>query len=233
MPSRARRQWIVRAGLRTVLASALALGIMAGSNIVRPAAASAGCDLLNTIPTSLTDAITVPNVSLDAGDKVSVTASAPTVGSPTSVEIALSGVGVVAGTLFPGTATYSAPTAFVGTFIFTVNNGQATLAISCAGAPPPATPPTEAPTKPPTEAPTAMPTVMETPTVIETPAPAATEVPPATEPTSTVPTRPISELPGTGGGPESRSGQSGLWLLIALFAVIGLGISGLLARRAR
>jgi hypothetical protein len=217
-----------------MLASALALGIMAGSTNVRPAAASAGCDLLNTIATSLTDAITVPNVALDAGDKVSVTASAPTVGSPTSVEIALDGVGVVAGTLFPGTATYQAPTAFVGTFIFTVNNGQATLAISCAGLPPSlGTPPTEVPTETPIEAPTAMPTVMETPTVIETPAPAATELPPATEPTSTVPTGPISELPGTGGGPGSGSSGNALWLLLALMVVIGLGISGLRARRAR
>jgi uncharacterized repeat protein (TIGR01451 family) len=63
----------------------------------------------------------------------------------------------------------------------------------------------------------------------------ATEVPTA-PPTSTATSEaaaPVSELPSTGGGPDSGSGRGEIWLLVALLVVTGVGIRGVRARRSR
>jgi hypothetical protein len=74
------------------------------------------------------------------------------------------------------------------------------------------------------------------PTDTPTPPQTATE-PPLATPIAFVPTStaagPIAELPGTGGGPTSRSDRRDLWLLMTLLALSGLGLGGLRAKRAR
>jgi uncharacterized repeat protein (TIGR01451 family) len=118
--------------------------------------------------------------------------------------------------------------------------------------------PTDTPTNTPTETPTDTPT--NTPTVTNTPPPGATDTPfptetsiPATEaptetaaptetPTSTdtpaatatsETTGGVTDLPNTGGGPESGVGGNELWLLVTLLVVIGVGVGGFHARRSR
>jgi len=242
--------------LSLVIASILALGFMLSVvDRQHTIADSIGCIVVDGILTQEAPLIMIHNGTFDAGDVVSVTASTPITGSPTTVEILVNGT-LVASTAFPGTAVYTIPTTGVISLIqLGVDLGTARLDTACTPAPPTPTPiSTDTPTNTPTDTPTETPTATETPTVTETPPPGATDTPlptetaiPATEaPTETaVPTEPptstatsettggVSELPSTGGGPGSGSGRTELWLLVVLLALTGAGITGFRARRSR
>jgi uncharacterized repeat protein (TIGR01451 family) len=82
--------------------------------------------------------------------------------------------------------------------------------------------------------PTSTPAVTSTAEPTETALP-TTEVPtgtPAATATSDT-TGGVTDLPNTGSSPGSGSGRTGIWLLLALLAVTGIGIGGVRARRAR
>jgi hypothetical protein len=240
MASNTQHRPMLRAVLSLVIASAMALGIMAGTVGVRHAAASQGCDAVNAISTQLAPSVSLASgLFFDNGDVVSLTAGDPSSGSPSFVQITVDN-GIVAGANFPGTATWTLTgSGAIGTLTFLVDTGSATLDPMCVAAPPTVTP-TEISTEIPTETPTVIPTVIETAIITETPEPGATE-PPATEPatpiaaapTSTPPAGPVSELPGTGGGPSGGADRGPIWFLLALLAAAGLGIGGLRARQRR
>jgi hypothetical protein len=255
----ARHRFGVPALVRMVIVSLLALGIMAGGVGLRQAAASAGCDLVNAKTTEQLGSTGFVGPVFDAGDVVSVTAGPPDSGSPTTVQI-LNNNALVASAPYPGAASYTIPsTGAILDLTFGVNTGTATLDLACLAAPATVTPtdtPTEAPTETPipTDTPTNTPTVTDTPTGTQTPPPGATDTPlptetaiPATEaPTETAAacappaatatsetTGGVTDLPNTGSSPGSGSGRTEVWLLVALLAVTGVGITGVRAKRSR
>jgi hypothetical protein len=243
MPRRAGHR-LCRVVLAAVVASVLALVITSGPVEARNLGTLPGCAGINSLPTDLTTGFGI-GVTFFGGEVVSVTASAPTTGSPNTVEIELVGTGIVASSAFPGTATLTVPGPFSGVLTLTVDTGEATLDPNCIPAPPTATP-TDIPTATNTPTATATNTPTNTPTETQTPDPSvtATTVPteiavPATEepnetPTSTATsdtTGGVTELPDTGSRPGGGSGQSRLWLILTLLAATGLSITSVRVRQ--
>jgi hypothetical protein len=244
MARRAGRRLVRSVFVSVVIASVLALVNTSGPAEARNQGFFPGCDVINARPTSLTGGFTIGAVNFLGGEEVSVTASAPTTGSPTTVRIELFLTGIVASAPIPGTATWIVPGPVSGIVSFLLDTGQATLDINCIPAPPTATP-TDTPTATNTPTATASDTPTNTPTETQTPDPSATAttVPteiavPATEepietPTSTATsdtTGGVTELPDTGSRPGGGSGQSQLWLILALLAATGLSITSARAR---
>jgi hypothetical protein len=212
MASNRRQRSLVHAMRSLVIASTLALGLLAGGLGLRQAAASTGCDFINTIgtPAPFTGYF-IPAASYVAGDELSIAASDPSAGGPTTVEL-LNGItgDVLDTTSFPGTVSYIIPTGGVYAFGVKVDGGtMATFTFSCVAAAPLTATSTNTPTEPPLATPIAF------------------------VPTSTAAAGPIAELPGTGGGPGSSADSRDLWLLVSLLALIGLGVGGVGLRRLR
>jgi hypothetical protein len=193
MASDTQHRSIVHAVCSLVLASVLALGIIAGTGSVRHAAASQGCDAVNAVITQLAPSISLTGVSFDTGDVVSLTAGDPSSGSPSFVQINVNN-GIVAGANFPGTATWTLTgSATIATLTFLVDTGSATLDPNCVAAPPTATA-TEPPTQMPTDTPTPSNTPSETPTTTLSETPTAT---PTNTPTPTPTETPTNTPTGT------------------------------------
>ena len=260
-----------------VLAGALALGIMAPAVGPQHAiAASQGCDFMNIQPLGQQASFEMIGFTFDAGDVISLTAVDPSAGSPTAVLILVDS-SVVASVSYPGTASYAIlSSGIINDLLVRVDTGNASLDMSCQGAPATATPaPTDTPTDTPTNTPTDTPTDTPTNTPTSTPTDTPTETPTATATATIVvgqqgtPTQPptdtatvaptetltssatatveptgtpaatatnettgnVTELPNTGGGPGDDSGGIVLWVIVALLAVVGVGIRGVRARQ--
>jgi hypothetical protein len=193
MAASAQHRSILHVVVGLVLASVLALGLLAGGVGRRQAAASQGCDLVNATGTiSLSDDVGLPPSPFAAGDEISVVAGDPSSGRPTDFILNLDHVAVDVAA-FPGTVNYLVPTAGLYEIFVIVNpaGAKATLTFSCIAAPPTPTPtatatetPTNTPTATPTDTPTETPTNTPTNTPTETPTNTPTETPTET-PTNT------------------------------------------------
>ena len=175
-------RWLVRGLVRCMFVGLVALGAaVSGPELRQAAAASMGCDKVNSFVLGNQPSFTMGGYTFDAGDTVSVTAVAPSSGSPTAVEITVDGT-LVATQPYPGTASYVIPTTGpIGSLVFRVDTGTATLDIACVAAAPTATPTA-------TETATATSTPTETATATETVTATATETMTPTVPATSTPT---------------------------------------------
>jgi hypothetical protein len=197
--------------VRWLFVGLIALGAaVSGPELRQAAAASNGCDAVNSVTLGIAAGQSFVGYSFDAGDTVSLTAADPSSGSPSAVQILVDGT-VVATEPYPGTASYVIPTTgLINTLTFIVSPGTATLDIACIAAAAPTATATETAT--PTETATATPTETTAPTVPATPTPTeattvtstavsatgtatATEIPATAAPATEVPTETATSIP--------------------------------------
>ena len=244
---------VIRAAGRLLVAVLMALGATwGGAAGLREAAAGGsvgGCVAIDSMDASQTLSVLIPPMWFEVGETVSVTASDPSTGSPTRVQIALGSTGsvVVADVAYPGTASYTIPSTGLSDWIvFSVDQGDATLDLSCTCPAPATETPTVTATAPATatETSTALPTAtstsLPTSTATETAAPISTPtetaiptiVAPTTVPAATSATVPdptdeaeaVTGLPNTGAGPDGGSAPLATWLLLVLSALSVVGL---------
>ena len=160
MPLRPRRRIPVpgaRTGFALFMAALLLSGLtgfaMRSAKAADTPALSAGCTALNSpqYDTMSTNVFAGTGRFL-AGERVKVTAGAPTTGVPTAFDIDVDWTLAVSAAV-PGTATWVAPADGDYILSWTVNSGEATWTVSC-----------EAPGQDPTPTPTSEPTATATPT---------------------------------------------------------------------
>src|SRR5262249_45656455 len=138
MMHRARHYSGVPTLARLVIVSLVTLEIMAVGPGLRHASASTGCDLINNQPSQMAFQLQLIS-AFDAGDVVSVTATEPHTGTPTSVVLFVDNA-LAKVVSFPGTATFALLTGGVAVAVKGgVDAGTAMLDFNCIAAPPTAT----------------------------------------------------------------------------------------------